>query len=163
MTPTSFFVQYIIYVPDKGPGRRRLIKMSFPRPLSLLMTSVILVLSLATCKKEEPAPIKVSSITISQQSIQLKVGETKTLTATVSPNNATDKTVIWTTSDASVATVKDGVVTAVKVGSATITAKAEGKSATCKVTVEATPVSSITLDKTSVTLKAGETDRKSGA
>lgn len=57
------------------------------------------------------------------------------MTATVLPENATDKTVTWETSNTEVATVANGVVTAVAKGEATITAKAGEKSATCKVTV----------------------------
>ena len=72
-------------------------------------------------------------------------------------SDATDKTVTWSTSDASVATVSDGVVTAIKLGSATIRAKAGDKEATCAITVEATPVTSVTLDQTSASLKVGET------
>ncbi|MBP3624605.1 MAG: Ig-like domain-containing protein, partial [Peptococcaceae bacterium] len=60
-----------------------------------------------------------------------------TLTATVLPENATNKTVTWTSSDETVATVADGVVTALKAGNVTITATADGKSATCEVTVKA--------------------------
>ena len=106
------------------------------------------------CKKEEPAPINVTSISLSQQSIQLKVGEIKILTATVKPSDATDKTVTWTTSDASIATVKDGVITAVGSGSAIITATAGDKSATCTVSV-LVPVTSVSLDKSEVTLSVG--------
>ena len=102
-------------------------------------------------------PTSVTSITLDKTSASLKAGETVTLTATINPSDATDKTVTWTTSDASVATVSNGVVTAVKVGTATITAKAGDKTATCAITVAATPVSSVTLNKTSVSLKAGET------
>ena len=102
-------------------------------------------------------PTPVTSITLNKTSASIKVGETVSLTATVNPSDATDKTVIWNTSDASVATVSNGVVTAVKVGTATITAKAGDKTATCAITVAATPVSSVTLNKTSVSLKAGET------
>ena len=102
-------------------------------------------------------PTPVTSITLDKTSASLKAGETVTLTSTVNPDDATDKTVTWSTSDASVATVTNGVVTAVKVGTATITAKAGDKTATCAVTVVPTPVASITLDKTSASLKAGET------
>ena len=101
--------------------------------------------------------IAVTSVTLDKTTASLKAGETVTLTATVKPDDATDKTVTWTTSDASVATVENGVVTAKKVGTATITAKAGDKSATCSITVIATPVTSVTLDKTTASLKAGET------
>ena len=100
---------------------------------------------------------QVTSITLNRTSASLKAGETVTLTATVKPDDATDKTVTWSSSDATVATVSNGVVTAKKVGSATITAKAGDKTATCAVTVVATQVTSITLDRTSASLKAGET------
>ena len=63
-------------------------------------------------------------------------GETVELTATVKPDTATeDKTVTWTSSDEKVATVKDGIVTAVSEGKATITATAGTKSASCEITV----------------------------
>ena len=99
----------------------------------------------------------VTSVTLNQTSAQLKAGETVTLTATVSPDDATDKTVTWSTTDATVATVSNGVVTAKKVGTATLTAKAGDKTATCAITVVATPVTSVTLNQTSASLKAGET------
>lgn len=81
--------------------------------------------------------ISVTGVTLSQTEAALNVGETLTLTATVAPDNATDKTVTWTTSDASVATVANGVVTAVGAGTATITVKTNdgAKTATCTVTV----------------------------
>ena len=99
----------------------------------------------------------VTSVTLDKTTASLKVGETVTLTATVKPDDATDKTVTWSTSDSGVATISNGVVTAVKVGTATITAQAGDKSATCSITVVETPVTSVTLDKTSASLKAGET------
>ena len=117
----------------------------------------------ATCGNKEAScvvnvlPIVVEEISFNKTSVSLKAGETVTLTATVKPDDATDKTVTWSTSDASVATVNDGVVTAKKVGTATITAKAGYKSATCEITVVATPVTSVTLNKTSASVKAGET------
>ena len=110
----------------------------------------------ATCTVTvEPTPV--TSVTLDKTSASLKVKGTVTLKATVNPSDATDKTVTWSTSNASVATVKDGVVTALKIGTATITAKAGDKTATCAITVEATPVTSITLDKTTATLEDKET------
>ena len=117
----------------------------------------------ATCGNKEAScvvnvlPIVVEEISFNKTSVSLKAGETVTLTATVKPDDATDKTVTWSTSDATVATVSNGVVTAKKVGTATITAKAGDKSATCEITVVATPVTSVTLNKTSASVKAGET------
>ena len=80
--------------------------------------------------------IPVSSVSLNNTDLKLKVGASETLTATVLPNDATDKTVTWRTSDASVASVDDnGKVTAITEGSATITAKAGDKSASCAVSV----------------------------
>ena len=84
--------------------------------------------------------ISVTGITLDKTTAELAEGETTTLVATVTPDNAADKTVTWTTSDASVATVTNGEVSAVKAGTATITAKAGDKSATCTITVKAKEV-----------------------
>ena len=99
--------------------------------------------------------VPVSSVTLDKTMLSLSIGETETLTATVMPNNATDKTVVWTSSDESVAKVVDGKVTAVKSGNATITAKCGGKTAECIVTV-IVPVSSVTLDKNELMLPVGD-------
>lgn len=82
-----------------------------------------------------PRTISIASITLNKTQLSLVKGATETLTATVLPTTATDKTVIWESSDTAVATVKDGIVTAVAAGNATITAKAGEKTATCAVTV----------------------------
>ena len=84
----------------------------------------------------EAKTIKVTSVAVSPKTLNLEVGQTGTLTATVKPDNATNKTVTWTTSNEKVATVANGVVTAVGKGTATITAAADGKTAACKVTVK---------------------------
>lgn len=82
-----------------------------------------------------PRTISVESITLNKTQLSLVKGATETLAATVLPTTATDKAVTWKSSDTAVATVKDGIVTAVAAGNATITAKAGEKTATCVVTV----------------------------
>ena len=103
--------------------------------------------------------IPVESVTLDIKSVELVIGETITLTATVKPDNATDSEVKWTTNNAAVATVENGVVTARKAGAASITATAGGMNATCTVTVSDAyiEVASVTLDKTSLSLTEGET------
>ena len=86
----------------------------------------------------EPPTVAVTGITLDKTSAEMTVGgETLTLTATVAPDDAADKTVTWTSSDETVATVTDGVVTAVAAGTATITVTTTdgAKTATCTVTV----------------------------
>ena len=116
-------------------------------------------LALTGCT-EEPAPVAVSAITLDANSLELQEGDSQSLTATISPSNANNKKVLWISSNSSVATVAEGVVTAVKAGQATITAKSDdgGKTATCEVSVvaKAVLVESVSLDKTSVELKEGE-------
>ena len=82
-----------------------------------------------------PRTISVESITLNKTQLSLVKGATETLAATVLPTTATDKAVTWKSSDTAVATVENGVVTAVAAGNATITAKAGEKTATCAVTV----------------------------
>ena len=76
--------------------------------------------------------------------------------ATVSPKNATSKKVTWTLSNKKkIVTIKNGTLVAKKKGTVTVTATADGKKATCKVTVKAAPdkKAKVTLNKKSVTLK----------
>ena len=92
----------------------------------------------ATCEVTvTAATVPVTGVTLNKTSTSLYVGDTETLTATVAPDNATNKNVTWSTSDANVATVENGVVTAVSAGTATITVTTEdgAKTATCTVTV----------------------------
>ena len=88
-----------------------------------------------------PAPVKVSNVTVNPATVKLtSKGQTTQLSATVLPSNAENKSIIWSTSNASVATVdNNGVVSAVANGNATITAAAldgSGKYAECSVVVE---------------------------
>lgn len=94
-------------------------------------------------------PILVTSISINRSEWSSKVGDKVMLRATVQPNNASDKTIKWSSSDESVATVtKEGLVTARNVGNAVITATAKdgsGVSATCVVTVHSVLAESISV------------------
>lgn len=97
----------------------------------------------------EPNKIPVTSITLNKTSLSLQTGQSETLTATVKPDNATDKSVTWSSSNTSVADVSTiGKVTAKSAGSTTITCKANdgsGVKATCAVTVTATPAPKLVL------------------
>ena len=82
----------------------------------------------------QEAPVQ--SVSLSAVTMTLNEDESKTLTATVLPANATNKTVVWSVLPAGFATVANGVVTGIKAGNCTVTATAGGKSASCAVTVE---------------------------
>ena len=108
----------------------------------------------ATC--EVTVTVPVTSVALDKNELSLEKGESAVLTASVNPDDATDKTVTWESSDETVATVdENGKVTAVGGGTATITAKAGSVSATCEVTVTV-PVTSVTLDKNELSLEKGE-------
>ena len=88
--------------------------------------------------KEQPKPstVEVTSITLNKTNVTLEEGKTTTLTATINPSNANNKTITWSSDNTSIATVNNGKVTAKKAGTANIIAKSNnGKTATCKVTV----------------------------
>jgi len=107
------------------------------------------------CKKDIP----VADITLNYEELTLISGDTIMLIATVQPNDATNKTVIWTSSNSAVATVNsEGMVTAIAIGEATITATIQdgNKTATCSVSV-GIPVTGITLNYEELTLIPGDT------
>ena len=79
--------------------------------------------------------VVVESVTLNCTQTNVNLGDTLVITATVLPENAVDKTVIWETSDSTKATVKDGVVTALAAGFVQISATAGGVTATCGITV----------------------------
>ena len=90
--------------------------------------------------------VAVTGITLDKTELTLMQGKTGTLTATVAPENATDKAATWESDHPEIAAVENGMVTAVGIGTATITVKAGEKSATCAVTVtEYLPDASITV------------------
>ena len=104
--------------------------------------------------------IPMNSITLNKSSIYLLANNSTQLLTTITPANATNKTIIWSSSNPRVASVdSNGVVTGLKSGTTTITASSidETLKATCEVTVEEIiDVEKITLNKSSVTLNAGQ-------
>lgn len=136
------------------------------RVLQLTMAALVLF----SCGKESPEPspkpspqpsgeVKVTGVSLNKTEITLTEGDIETLTATVTPDNATNKTVTWSSSNTAIATVQDGKVTAIKEGVADIIAKAGDKQASCKITVKkkVIAVSEVTLDKTELPMLVGQT------
>ena len=112
----------------------------------------------ATC--EVTVTVPVTGVTLSQTELPLVKGTTATLTATVSPTDATNKKVIWSSNNSSVATLENGQVTAMSVGNATITVTTEdgNHTAMCEVVVTAPIlVTGVTLSQTQLSLEKGET------
>ncbi|MBM6871522.1 glycoside hydrolase family 2 TIM barrel-domain containing protein, partial [Pseudoflavonifractor phocaeensis] len=98
-------------------------------------------------EENEPEVVAVTGVSLDAAELALTEGDSANLTATVEPENATDKSVTWTSSDEGVATVADGKVTAVAVGEAeiTVTTVDGGFTATCVVTVSEKPADSFTV------------------
>lgn len=107
--------------------------------------------------------VPVASISIGATNVNLTVGQTHQLTATVKDidgNTLSGRSVSWTSNNAGVASViTSGLVTAVAPGAATITATSEGKSATLSFTVSALPVASVTVVPSAVTVTVGQTQQ----
>ena len=113
----------------------------------------------ATCKVTVN-PILAESIALDRTELVLTIGATDKLTATVLPEDVTDKTVTWTSSDDTIVKVdEEGNIQALALGEATITAACGEKSATCKVTVNPILAESIALDRTELVLTIGATDK----
>lgn len=121
-----------------------------------LATALVLALS---CEKA--SDVAVSGVSIDRSTVEMTIGETAQLSATVTPSDATDQNITWSSTKQSVATVNDhGLVTAIAEGRTTIKARVGGKTSACIVTVskEFVDVTSITLDKTSLSLIKGESE-----
>lgn len=104
--------------------------------------------------------IAIESIQLDKSSITLKIGDSERLYATVLPSEASDKTIIWSSADSNIATVTDGVVTAVNIGETTViaTSKDGRVSSECIISVipEEIPVTSVSLDRTTLEMEIGD-------
>ena len=142
----------------------------------LLSTSIAAIaaalfsMTLFSCGPDEPdnngptgpTTVAVTGVTLNKTSLSLVEGNSETLTATVSPDNATNKAVSWKSSDASIASVDGtGKVTAVKAGSATITVSTTdgSKTATCSVSVtpKTISVTGVAIEPSTLEIKEGAT------
>lgn len=128
--------------------------------LTAALMAVFAMTSFIACSSDDDDDddeVAVTAVEITAESTEVEVGKTITLTAKVSPDDATDKTVTWTSSDPAKATVDGGVVTGVAEGTVTITAKAGDKTKTKDITVKAAS----TGDETGGTT-GGETGGETG-
>lgn len=113
--------------------------------IAAALAALLAMTNFIGCKNDDDdggdETVAVKEVKITSTVTEVTVGKTITLTATVLPENATNKTVTWTSSDTAIATVKDGVVTGVAAGTAKITAKAGEKTDAVDVTVKAAATS----------------------
>lgn len=113
--------------------------------IAAALAALLAMTNFIGCKNDDDddgdETVAVTEVKITSTVKEVTAGETITLTAAVSPENATNKTVTWTSSDTAIATVKDGVVTGVKEGKVTIKATAGEKTASVEVTVKAAATS----------------------
>ena len=131
--------------------------MAMRRSFAVIMTAIVLLLALVPLSAFAASPA-VRKMVLNRDSVSLKIGETFKLRVDIAPFNA-DRTVTWASSDESVATVADGIVTGVSIGKAEITVTSVSNPAvfvTASVLV-AKPVESITLEDKSISLPRGET------
>ena len=130
------------------------------RIVPFIALAAVVIASMLSCQ-QELVGIHVSSISFTESKVELTVGEQLPLEVKIAPDNATNKKIRWSSSKESVATVTpNGIVEAVSVGTAFITATSEdnGVNATCEITVKekVINVTGIALSKTSLSLAEGE-------
>lgn len=125
-----------------------------------MLSLVALFMGIVSCRNDEDEVIKidVTSISLNLTETTLFKGDSFTLTATVKPDNATDRTVTWQSDRPEVAKVSNGVVTAVNAGEAIITASAGGLQAQCRIHVQEKiiDVTYVSLNLTETTLIKGD-------
>ena len=104
------------------------------------------------------APISVTGVTLNKTAVTIGVDEQFTLVPTISPANATNKEVTWSSGKTSVVKVENGVITGLAEGKSIIIVKTKdgSKTAACTVTVKNTPVIGVTLDTTEASLRVGK-------
>ena len=139
------------------------------KTLTLLTSAIFMLATFVACNNndeytaETPGTpdVSVTGVSLNPATASLLIGDTLVLTATISPENATNQNVTWQSSNTTVATVLNSVITAIAEGTATITVTtADGNrtaTATVTVTTAIIPVASVSLNETTATLEIGET------
>lgn len=127
--------------------------------LRTILAAMALAGALLGCQKDHS--VAVQGVSLNTSSLSLTIGDEATLTATVTPSDADNKEVSWSSSNPSVATVSSGKVTAVSKGSANITVTTvDGAfTATCLVSVDNVRVSAVSISPSSLLMKVGETQQ----
>lgn len=132
-------------------------KSNIPSTIIILATLCFTISCGGTAETPEVA---VTSLTINPTSLSLVENESETLVASIEPNNATNQIVIWSSSEKTLASVdQNGTVSAIREGTAIISAICGDKKAACKVSVEKKPivVTSVSMSQTEITLLEGQT------
>ncbi len=124
--------------------------------LILVMVLALSLIGLVACqdKPETPPPDGGVTLTLNTATATVEVGNTVTLTATLT---GSEDTIVWTSSNTQKATVDNGVVTGVEAGTVTISASAGGETATCQVTVTEAVVPVIILNNSSTQIYKDQT------
>lgn len=126
----------------------------------LCLTASFIVLSGGVSCCTEETVIEVTDISLDKTSIDIARGSTMTLQATVLPDNATDKTIIWDSKNPEIATVtQEGVVDAIAIGTTTVSAQAGGKIAVCRINVIGKPAETVTVTPQELSILKEETSQ----
>ncbi|MBS1525890.1 MAG: Ig-like domain-containing protein [Bacteroidetes bacterium] len=125
----------------------------------LLLVSVALVGVVASCKKDNPKPLKLTAITLSKDTVSLNVGDTKSIAFTLDPSNYDKSQLVWRSSDNTIATVDNtGTISGVKEGNVIITVTNQGGTVTSTCLVSILPqLKGIKMVKDTLIMHAGNT------
>lgn len=131
----------------------------FAGRLAAILLIIIISLTLCSCGSfSEMFNKEITSISLSESDINLKVGDSRIIEVKFEPDDADNKEIVWTSSNDKIATVNNGTVTAKKAGSAVISVETEnGVRKSCNVTVEEQEITKITLSDETASLKVGQT------
>ena len=131
--------------------------------ITLMITITCLILLFNSCDNNTTKPNPVTGISLNQTTLSMQIGDTRTLTAIITPENATNKGVIWSSSNSSIASISDtGLVTALTQGSATITVTTQdgGFTDSCQVLVTDPniPVTGVSLNHSTLSIDIGSSE-----